>query len=366
MRRVYFVLPTLLFCLCGLGAFAQQPTPNTDFLGLLQIGSRLKDRPTFSLAIDQNATLKARQQALNDPEVQTALRELRDWLAKPLQLPPSLTITALAQDFPAVSASRQLARALMIQQYVQLANGKVHEAIDTTRDTLRLAYAVQNHSMTGFLVGVAVERIAVSNLSSHLDQLSIFDCNALMKLGQDWASTNKIFEFALLRESAIGLESLKQALGQQKEALKEAEDALKAMYAQIIQMNSQAYWDRVPLLFEAKGEALKIGETLVTSLRPAALRLLDASTRRIALARMLSCHAAIRRHRWENRELPATLAALDLKEMSLDPFTGQEFHYKVKGSTFTLESAGAFDRDDTGNLDRSSRSPFSLSGTSNP
>lgn len=366
MRRYGSVLLIPLLCLCVLRVQAQQPAPNTDFSGLKRIGSTLKDRPLFMLAIEPDATLKTKQQALQEPEIKNTLRELREWLDKPLQLPLTLSVTGLAEDFPAVSSARQLARALLVQQYVQLANGNVREAIDTMRDALRLSYAVESHSTMGMLVGVAIERMAMSNLFPHIEQLSQPDCNALMKLAQDWSNTSKIIDFALLREQAVGIESLKTQQDTKRPEIQEAIEALKQMYSHAQAMNAQPYWERDALTFEAKGEALKVGEILVSSVRPLILRLLDNATRRTALARMLSCHAAIRRYKWENSKLPPSLETLAIKEMAVDPFTGKEFHYQQKGETFTLESAGAYERDDKGNQDRSSRTPFSLSGTARP
>jgi hypothetical protein len=85
--------------------------------------------------------------------------------------------------------------------------------------------------------------------------------------------------------------------------------------------------------------------------------------RRLAVARLLGCHAAIRRFRWENQRLPISLEELELGELALDPFTEQEFAYKVAQNGFTLESAGFFERNADHTRNTARRRPFSLTGS---
>jgi hypothetical protein len=58
------------------------------------------------------------------------------------------------------------------------------------------------------------------------------------------------------------------------------------------------------------------------------------------MIRLLACHCAIRRHKWEHERLPASLAVLNLREMAVDPFTGQPLKYQLQGASYRLTSAG--------------------------
>jgi hypothetical protein len=61
-----------------------------------------------------------------------------------------------------------------------------------------------------------------------------------------------------------------------------------------------------------------------------------------ARLRLLACHAAILRYRWEQDRLPPDLASLRLGELAIDPFTGQLLEYHQTGArSYSLVSGGA-------------------------
>jgi hypothetical protein len=70
-----------------------------------------------------------------------ALRLLQQRLAKPV-ISPRETATS-ATVFPDLAGFRQMARLLLIYQYVALADGRVADAIAALRESVRLGQVVQ-------------------------------------------------------------------------------------------------------------------------------------------------------------------------------------------------------------------------------
>jgi hypothetical protein len=65
-----------------------------------------------------------------------------------------------------------------------------------------------------------------------------------------------------------------------------------------------------------------------------------AYAREQARVRLLACHAAVLRYRWEHNQVPRTLAELRLGELATDPFTGQPLEYEGTGRRYRLVSVG--------------------------
>jgi hypothetical protein len=61
-------------------------------------------------------------------------------------------------------------------------------------------------------------------------------------------------------------------------------------------------------------------------------------------ARLLACHAAVLRFRWEYERLPKTLEELRLGPLATDPYSGEPFRYDprpdAKGHPYRLASLG--------------------------
>ena len=174
--------------------------------GLVTAAKLLSKNEALQKGLAPEAKLHEKQDALDDPKVKQALDGLTRWLemnAIPTQ-ELGYGLEGFDPLFSQFGAVTQLAKALEIKQYTLLAEGRVGEAIETTRDSLRLAVALQNHSMAGCLEGFAIEDIVVLPLAKHLDQLSSRDCDRLLRLAQDWDRTPNAILFALERERHAG------------------------------------------------------------------------------------------------------------------------------------------------------------------
>ena len=66
----------------------------------------------------------------------------------------------------------------------------------------------------------------------------------------------------------------------------------------------------------------------------------NAFTREEAMVRLLACHTAILRYRWEHDRTPPMLADLNLGDLATDPFTGRLFVLESQGYRYRLYSAG--------------------------
>src|SRR5262249_46269147 len=66
-----------------------------------------------------------------------------------------------------------------------------------------------------------------------------------------------------------------------------------------------------------------------------------ASPTAAAGLQLLAAHAAVLRYRWEREQVPANLAALELGDLVIDPFTGAPLKYEPQGRRrYRLTSAG--------------------------
>ncbi len=338
---------------------AQTTPPDSAYAPLIAAAKTLVQNQPLITASANTATLSEKRTAVFDTAVSEALSATRKWLDKPLDLSAPLVLDG--SGISMFGGARRVGRAFAVQIYVQFADGKTHAAIDTTRDGLRLAYALESHSLLGWMTGVAIESMILNTITERLNQLSEVDCKRLFKLAEDWAKTANLLEVALERERLAGLAQLKSQPGQTAEQWKVMEAQVTKAYQQVYAQQRQPYWERGELTLPEGGDAPKeAGEALAGLLRPVFQQVSDRPVRRLAQARLLGCHAAIRQFRWESRRLPTTLGELKIGDMALDPYTGMEFIYKVKMETFTLESVGGYARDDKGAIDKERRVSVTL------
>ncbi|HZP84464.1 MAG TPA: hypothetical protein VFB21_22710 [Chthonomonadaceae bacterium] len=362
---------------------AAPPEVKPGYEELFEAGRLLKSCPALDAATEPGATLFQKRMALSDKSVVRAFDLLRAWLERGV-LPPGLVIDASSDGLtPALSGIRALARALYVKEYVLLADGRVREAIDVTRDGLRLAHSIQSHNLVAWLSGQAIQAIVVKGLSTHLEELSARDCDYLSQLAQDWTSSPDTLSLALERERQGTLLELRKAfadkgregLRQLAQELQGEEDAGPNIAAQIEALPTRAvqellaqteaqinatfrklqimlrtpYWERGSLALPTEESAepgARLAAQFTRLLLPVFEQVLDRQTRQQAVERLLGCHAVILRYRWEHDRLPVSLAELKLGEWALDPFNGQPFVYKPSGTTYRLESIGPMARDD--------------------
>ena len=316
-------------------------------------------------------TLADRRGVLGDRAVQKALALTRRAVTKPV-LSPRTTLT-FETTLPELGGFRSLARLLGMLQYVQLADGRTTDAIGTARLCLRMGQVVQTDTLISALVGIAIEALCVRALADHLDQLSARDCALLFDVCREWLaqpppgeaiwqaelSSADQFTTALRAAGPEGApEVMRRMLGLDDKQMEEMRGRLRGLtpetlnslstqtskemhgyYSRAVEELRKPAWlrNRSLLRPDTTGSLAWLTNQMMAPLD----RIGDAYTREQSQVRLLACHAAILRYRWEKNALPPNLAALNLGDLAIDPFTGQPLQYRPRRRQYRLFSAGA-------------------------
>jgi hypothetical protein len=258
---------------------------------------------------------------------------------------------------------------------VLLADGRTAEALGVVRLGLRLGRVLQAQTLISGLVGIAVDAITVNTVAGHLDQLSARDCELLLQVclerlrepdpypeileGEQrlaWATLAEARKAAakdglgtLLDSDADDEEEADDETPEPKPQVTLSPQELEALWKEVERRVDEAFANarvevRKPLWERARAdedENESLAGQLTGLFAPIFTQAGHAYGRNQAQLRLLACHAAIRRYRWEHDRLPPDLAVLDLGDVSIDPFTGQPLRYEVTGVRYRLHSVGA-------------------------
>jgi hypothetical protein len=362
----------------------RQPNGQNGYEELVLAGDVLRTSRVFQKAEAGPTTLSFKREVLADRPVVRALALLRQGLTKPIFSPRQEV--AASTLFPEFASLRAMARLLVLQQYVLLADGRVPEAIASLRSGLRLSRAIQTDTLISGMVGIAVTSICTHSMGGHLDQLSARDCEQLYHVCLDWLNQPNPFPRILDGErrfikqnltefrqtgrlwfeddspvsgefQTLGME-LKRMRSSSLEAfsslLQETEKRVDAYFDRELEELKKPAWQRAPVEMKAESPADRYAASMLPM-----QQVCDKYVSEEAHVRLLACHAAIRRYRWEQNRLPDALAALELGELALDPFTGRPLSYQVRGTSYRLSSVGPVtDADDPRVVD--GRRPVSI------
>lgn len=347
------------------------PTGKNGYEELVQAGDLVGSSADFRLLEEGNAPLSVQRRVLQESPIQKALGLMRRGLAKQTFSPRTeLHIDTL---LPELQEFRRLGRLLKVQMHVQFADGRTSEAIETARLGLRLGKATDTDTLISSLVGAAINAIITSELGAHLDQLSARDCEALYRLSLDWLrQPDPVIHAIMVERQNAGTmiadlkqrkpEQLAQDLGikldnaAQVAALKEiyakpgaiaqvfdrAGQQLDEYYARVLKETVKPPWQRsFPDDPPPTDPVSEPASYLMNFLKPSLSAINNAFTRDQARMRLLACHAAVLRYRWEHDRLPTTLDELRLGDLTVDPFTGQNIQYEPGPRYYRLASVGA-------------------------
>ena len=371
------------------------------YTGLIVAAKMLSKNEALEKATTETAGLFEKQTAMDDPKIKESLKLLTQWLDQS-QIPSvelSYTLDSFDPLFAQFGSFLQMARTLEAKQYTQLAAGRVSDAIDTTRDGLRLAVSLENHSIGGCQEGFKIEDIVIMPLANHLDQLAMPDCARLIRLSHDWEKTPNAILYALGRERRAWLQATDRLSGEDGKKIRallqqipdtaaESDPNKAKMLAQLKSLDDKKWLDLVkrttasidqiftratltmqtpiyrreaPEKYNTTQDIMgNIEGLLASGVMPQITKLETDYVKRQAYARLIGCHAAIRQFRWENNRWPETLTELRLDDLAKDPFSGNLLVYKHDKDKYTLESVGAPVYDKDGKLDESQRVSISL------
>jgi hypothetical protein len=365
-----------------------QPTGKNGYEEFILAGELLRGNKDLNEAQYAGSTLSDKRKALADPTVIRALAIFRVGLTKPIHS----VYTHIDQDttFPQLALFRNLARTLMMEEYVLLADGKVSMAISSLEDTLRLGRLIQTEALISGLVGIAIDTIAVKPFGEHLGQLSAKDCDRVVALARQWLrmpsgaatmiANEKQFTLnildrlsrdpnavaGLVAENAGVSDTLSAEIlavnlkdpSALKGILAQATDIVRSHYDQAIANADLPPWEQKELQPHNKAS---LAGRIVDILLPFLPRISERYTSERVLLQMLGVHAAVRRYQWEHDALPNSLNELKLGSMAVDPFTGKLLDYKRTGErTYELSSVGPVERDDENKPIPGHRTPIQM------
>jgi hypothetical protein len=352
----------------------KQPTGRNGYEEFVRAVDVLRESKLYNAAEMpglEARTLSVRRRTLSDPPVKEALRLLRVGVQKPVLAPPN----ELDPDapYPQSAGFRRIGRLLRVQHYVLLADGRVLEALESVRLGVRFARAIQTGRPLAAFTGSAIEATLLEPLGAHLSQLSASHCEQLFRLCSELARHKAPLERLAQRSLADDLKAIAELRKEGREAFGDPDDddegeiglaerraarerfpadpaeqarmwaeterRIKEIYQRILADVGKPIWQRQLGPFRDDGTP---AAAMVRYLGPHQFFSLVDETYGGSEARfkLLACHAAVLRHRWEKDVLPPTLAALNLGALATDPFTGQPFRYEVTGTRYRLYSAG--------------------------
>lgn len=349
-----------------------QPTGTNGYEECVQAGDLIRNSTQIDEAREPGATLTFKRHLLADANVTQALRLLRVGLNKPIQTPHTLQDEGAA--FPELSAFLKLGDLLAIEQYVRFAGGNGDGAIESFYDGLRFGYLIQAHYFNAGLRGIVITARVLSELSSHLDQLSAYECSRVQRHVEEWLTWPSPAAEIIRNSRQDTLQRLEKQRGKSDALLELVTETSAAgekdpMFATLIRSFINRpnqprvigeMIDRAEFLINDYYEAVLANRKLPAEKRVSAQLRKENSLGSLVAAgitgnieyqteaydhleaqiRLMGVHAAIRAYRWEYDHLPNTLAELHLGRLGLDPFTGVPLFYQRTGTHYDLYSAG--------------------------
>ena len=267
------------------------------------------------------------------------------------------------------------------EQYVAFADGRVDTAIDSLRVGLAFGYRIQLDSLISGLIGLAVDAIVLSEFAHHFDQLSVYQCDQVLRIVKDFLNAENpavrlltqekgyalkmletrhsdakgmltllgIFDLKKHPEETLDVQSVQENLTNQPEAVNalvaEAQSRVSAVYDQALINLRLPLEQRKPFV---KDTTLSPAAALCRLIAVNPNAVIDRYSSDQAKLRLLGVHVLLRRFRWEHNALPNSLTELHADDLVKDPFTGEQVFYQRDGDHYTLYSQGPFKRDETG------------------
>jgi hypothetical protein len=343
--------------------------------------SELFQQAEARLMSAEGCPLDLKRRVLRDPPAIRALQLVQRGLSKPISWPHEPA--SLGSQYPELGAFRSLGRMSRMRQDVAFAGGDTKEALALTRDLVRLRLAMKMGAFIAYLTSMALGAIAVRSVGEHMGQLGASDCDELLRIAFDWLRRPDALPHAVDAahiEDRRAPDDLRSAsrTNLEKWFVLSPEDANRSPHIDVEAMNSgirarigviqqiregpgadeafatarawiDDHYDRIALEsrrppWERSVVDLGPGDTpagrILTFVHTFPSGQTMSFIRDTTTARLLACHAAIWRYRWEHDRLPRDLQTLQLGDTAIDPFTGKLLKYEPSGANYRLASAG--------------------------
>jgi hypothetical protein len=268
-----------------------------------------------------------------------------------------------------VASLRHLARLLAVQQYVAFADGRVDAAIECMRTGLAFGYYVQTDSLITGLFGVAIQKMTLNEFSTHLDQLSIYQCIEVRRIIEDFLGAENPVARLMAIEKDYVLRILEAKRSHPEELvawmnsmaasddgtpdantaavearlksnpadinalIDDAERRIDAFYDQAVQnMRLPAAQRKPAALDKTDSPGAALARVACVDPQP----ILDRYAAEEEQLHLIGVHVLIHRYRWDHNALPNSLTELHAPDMVKDLFTGSEVVYVREGDRYTL------------------------------
>ena len=345
-------------------------TNNNGYEEWVRAADLIQNNAKVQVLLEQPApSLVMKRRILDDPDVAQALQLVRAGANKPVFSPR----TSLDENtpLPELAHFRNLARLLAMEQYVAFADGRVDAAINDLRVGLAFGYRVQTDTLISGLVGVAIHSIVLKEFSQHLDQLSVYHCNDVRRIVEDFldAENPAVHLLALEKGYALkmlnarrsdpdGLSALLKTLGagsapeedpnitavqayltnhpgDANALLDDASRRVSALYDQTLLNLRLPPAQRKPLPID---QAASPGAALFRAITIDPQQILDKYARDQTQLRLLGVHVLIHRYRWDHNILPDSLSEMRAPNLVHDASSGAEIVYQREGDRYLLTS----------------------------
>lgn len=337
-------------------------------------------------------TLEIKRELLADPTARRVLAMTRSGLTKRIQTPrlaPELqTLT------PELGAFRAVARLICAEMDVSFADGQTARAVDCLNDSLRFGRAVQVGTLMSGVVGLYIENIALRAFSNHLDQLTIADCDKLIRVANAHLKLSDPQIALVASERDMYLRSLRMYRTDAGALLDKLDPGPNASvsdhrdYAgvcQLVRANPESgaaifdqaaqlagsffdqtlsqlrrpVWERAyPGLIERDSPAAKLIGSICP---PTYSRMGDRFASEHVMVQILATHAAVLRYHRRHGRLPVNLEVLNPGSLAIDPFIGGSLVYqRLADEAYEVSSAGAYDPGDSNHAPTGERVPIAV------
>lgn len=257
--------------------------------------------------------------------------------------------------------------------YVAFAEGASGRGVGILLDQLSFATAISSETLIAYLVGRAIQAVALARFETQLPLLSVADAARIERYCKGYLEQPEPFIACVEGEKKFMLQSVAKVLESESGLLsfgaeeQKLEKALKALAAAPAdkQKVAQLLARKLELAYEAvlnryrgperdwigKVESDQIVPTEIISHEDLADYLVEvsmpvwdaaaqAALRNRCQLRLLRLHAKIIEHRWRHERLPTRLGDAVSEEDILDPINGQQFQYELREGGYRLYSKG--------------------------
>jgi hypothetical protein len=334
----------------------RQLPPNNAYDEYRAIAEEMKQRLDADTRFKQIESAIGNRQPLSAADRAYYLQRMEPYLRRYERLVqrPSVVSAERSADtpFPELAGMRQIARAEAYLMREELRQKRYRAAIARADRLSRLAEQARNGGpLIHYLVGTAIHAIALQPIREELPRIQDRAAlEALLKLARDyekrrvplWKCMQEEYYFGLSvhRDIAEGRTDYSKLASNDAQTGKRTR-ASSLLAGRLMVKTALPEYHR---LMQRMVEELKLpfGERpqrtaedieretrhpLNQILLPVFAQASDKEASEVAIMRLVGCTAAIRLHKQRTGKYPASLEALQLGEMIIDPFSGKPFVY---------------------------------------